>query len=180
MPADRPDLAIIIVTYESATRLARASTRWSGSGAVRAEVVVVDNRSADGTAGFVREGWPSVRVIDAGSNVGFSRANNLGAAASESEFLLLLNPDTVVPPGAVAALVRGLASHPDAATAGPRLLAAPRYPALPLGPALTPWGRPGRRRSARSIAAGGDPSSATSSAGPASPARGRGSAAPAC
>lgn len=141
MPADRPDLAIIIVTYESRHEIGACLDSVVGQTApYRAEVVVVDNQSADGTAGLVRQGWPSVRVIDAGGNVGFSRANNLGAAATESEFLLLLNPDTVVPPGAVAALVRGLASHPDAAIAGPRLLDADRYPELSFGPALTPWG----------------------------------------
>ena len=46
-------------------------------------------------------------MIDAGGNLGFSRANNLGIRATTSDYVLLLNPDTVAPPGAIQTLVRG-------------------------------------------------------------------------
>ncbi len=68
---------------------------------------MVDNASADGTAAIVRAEHPQVRVIDAGGNLGFARANNLGIRATGSELVLLLNPDTVPEPGALDALVGG-------------------------------------------------------------------------
>jgi GT2 family glycosyltransferase len=81
-----------------------------------------------------------VRVLDAGANLGFARGNNLGIAATRSEYVLLLNPDTVAPPGSVQALMRGLASHPDAAIAGPRLMNLRHFPELSFGPPINPWG----------------------------------------
>ncbi len=92
-------------------------------------------RRADGTAEHVRRRWPSVQVIDSGGNVGFAKANNIGIRATESDYVLLLNPDTVAPPGAIQTLVRGLASHPDAAIAGARLLGPTGFPELSWGAA---------------------------------------------
>jgi N-acetylglucosaminyl-diphospho-decaprenol L-rhamnosyltransferase len=100
----------------------------------------VDNQSTDGTLSVIRERWPMVQVIEAGSNLGFARANNLGVAATASEYVLLLNPDTIVPPGALQALLRALAGHPAAAVAGPRLLDDRDFPELSFGPPISPWG----------------------------------------
>ena len=50
-----------------------------------------------------------------------------------------MNPDTVAPPGAIQTLVRGLASHPDAAIAGARLLSERGFPELSWGAPITPW-----------------------------------------
>jgi len=141
VPDNSPTLAIVVVTFNSRDEIGPCLESVVGQTApFPASVVVVDNQSADGTAGFVRERWPSVRVIDAGGNVGFARANNLGVAATTSAFVLLLNPDTVVQPGAVQALVGQLASHPDAAVAGPRLLDERRHPELSFGPPISPLG----------------------------------------
>ncbi|MGE3276301.1 MAG: glycosyltransferase family 2 protein [Vicinamibacterales bacterium] len=103
-------------------------------------ITVVDNASRDGTVAMLRERWPQVQVIEAGGNVGFARANNLGIRATNGEFVLLLNPDTIVPPGAVPALIRGLATHPEAAAAGPRLVDPHGYPELSFGWAIGPFG----------------------------------------
>jgi N-acetylglucosaminyl-diphospho-decaprenol L-rhamnosyltransferase len=84
--------------------------------------VVVDNASSDDSLEMVRTRWPGVLAIDAGANLGFSRANNLGIRATSGELVLLLNSDTVVPAGAIDALVADLVAHPDAAAAGPRLV----------------------------------------------------------
>jgi len=118
-----PRLAIVIVTYNSAADVgvcleaiptaARTTTH---------EVVVVDNASADGTAALVRRDCPGVRVIDAGSNLGFARANNLGIGATSSDLVLLLNPDTVPEPGAIDALVGVLDADARVAVAGPRIV----------------------------------------------------------
>lgn len=86
------------------------------------EVVVVDNASPDGSADMVRQELPWVRLIANPDNPGFGAAANQGLAACRSPYVLLLNADTEVVPGALAALRRELDRHPKAAVAGPRLL----------------------------------------------------------
>jgi GT2 family glycosyltransferase len=74
------------------------------------------------------------------TNTGFAAANNVGIRATAGELLLLLNNDTVVPPGAIDALVARLEAHPDAAVAGPRLVDAAGRPELSFGPMISPLG----------------------------------------
>jgi GT2 family glycosyltransferase len=134
-------LAIVIVSYNSRDELDVCLESVVGQTApFPTEIVVVDNASSDGTVAHLRERWPSIRVIEAGGNVGFARANNIGIRATNSEFVLLLNPDTVVPPGAIPMLVRGLAGHREAAAAGPRLVDATGFPELSFGWAIGPLG----------------------------------------
>lgn len=138
--AVRDSLAIIIVTYNSREEIDACLHSLVGHTApFPTTITVVDNQSPDRTAAHVRERWPTVSVIDSGSNLGFSRANNLGIRATESEYVLLMNPDTVAPPGAIQTLVRGLASHPEAAIGGARLLGPTGFPELSWGPPIGPW-----------------------------------------
>ncbi len=132
-------LSIIIVTYNSRADLdgclgSLARHRLTTDH----EIVVVDNASADGTAAIVRERWPDVRVIDAGGNLGFSKANNLGIRQTTGELVLLLNPDTVVPNGALDALVAELDRSPSAAIAGPRIVDAAGRAELSFGAMISP------------------------------------------
>ena len=137
---DRDSLAIIIVTYNSRQEIDACLESIVGHTApFPTTITVVDNQSPDGTAAYVRGRWPSVQVIEAGGNLGFAKANNLGIRASASDYVLLMNPDTVAPPGAIQTLVRGLASHPDAAIAGARLLSERGFPELSWGAPITPW-----------------------------------------
>jgi GT2 family glycosyltransferase len=136
-----PTLAIIVVSYNVRDDLAACLDSVVGHTAPYVtEIIVVDNGSSDGTVETVRERWPAVRVLESGANLGFARANNAGIRASASEYVLLLNPDTIVPPGAIPALVRALASHPEAAIAGPRLVDDRGFPELSFGPMPSPWG----------------------------------------
>jgi len=138
--AVRDSLAIIIVTYNSTTEIDACLQSLVGhTHPFPTTITVVDNQSADGTAAHVRAKWPTVSVIESGGNVGFSRANNLGIRATDSEYVLLLNPDTEAPPGAIQTLVRGLASHQDAAIAGARMLDERGFPELSWGLPLSPW-----------------------------------------
>ena len=135
------ELTIVIVSYNVRQELDACLQSLVGHTApYPTEVVVVDNASTDGTPEMVRSAWPTVKVIEAGGNLGFARANNIGIRATSSEFVLLLNPDTVVPPGAIAALVRGLAVHPDGAAAGPRLVDGEGFPELSFGWTIGPLG----------------------------------------
>ena len=89
---------------------------------LQSEIIVIDNASTDGSAAMVRERFPRVRLIENAENVGFARANNQGIALAAGRYVLLLNPDTVVHPGALAGLVAFMAAHPAAGACGPRLL----------------------------------------------------------
>lgn len=138
--ADRDSLAIIIVTYNSIEEIGACLRSLIGNtDPFPTTITVVDNASADGTAEYVRQTFPSVQVIDSGGNIGFSRANNIGIRATRSDYVLLMNPDTEAPPGAIQTLVRGLASHPEAAIAGARLLSERGFPELSWGAPITPW-----------------------------------------
>jgi GT2 family glycosyltransferase len=66
-----------------------------------AEVILVDNASGDGTAEMARAEFPTVHLIANAENVGFSRGNNQGIEASSARHILLLNPDTLIPRGAL-------------------------------------------------------------------------------
>ena len=140
MADNHSSLAIIIVTYNSATEIGPCLDSLVGhTDPFPTAVTVVDNASSDGTASIVRERWPSVQVIESPTNVGFSRANNIGIRATRGDYVLLLNPDTVAPPAAIQTLVRGLAAHPDAAIAGARLLSERGFPELSWGDPIGPW-----------------------------------------
>lgn len=137
----------MIVSYNVRSNLERCLRSLAGGRVPFATTtVVVDNGSTDGTLAMLRQDWPEVRAIDAGANLGFARANNVGIRATRSELVLLLNPDTEVEAQALQALVDGLRADPDAAAAGPRLVDADGRSELSFGPMISPWGEYRQRR----------------------------------
>ena len=133
-------LAIVIVSYNCRGDLdACLSSLAAAPPRVPHQIVVVDNASSDGTPDHVRQRWPHVRLIDSGGNRGFAAANNIGIRATSGDMVLLLNPDTVVPPGAIDALRDALLGSPDAAIAGPRIEDERGRRELSFGPMLSPW-----------------------------------------
>ena len=100
---------------------------------------MVDNASTDGTAADIRQRWTGIRVIDAGANLGFARANNLGIQQTYGGLILLLNPDTIVPAGAIDRLIAALDARSDAAIAGPRLVNGDGRAELSFGAMLSPF-----------------------------------------
>jgi N-acetylglucosaminyl-diphospho-decaprenol L-rhamnosyltransferase len=134
-----PRLSIIIVTYNSTAEIdACLGSLVQHPPSIDHEIVVVDNASTDGTAAAVRARWHGVRVIDAAANVGFARANNVGIQQTTGSLILLLNPDTSVPAGALDTLVAALDARPDVAVAGPRLVDANGRVELSFGRMLSP------------------------------------------
>lgn len=119
-----PKLSVIIVSWNTCDLLTQAieSLHATYVGDDGLEIIVVDNASADDTAAVVRERYPRVRLIELGENLGFAGGNNRGIAEARSEFLLLLNSDTRVLPGALSQLMSYLRSHPKVGMVGPRLL----------------------------------------------------------
>ena len=132
-------LSIIIVSFNARGDLERCLESLHTPPPARAhEILVVDNGSTDGSADAARR-WPGVRVIEAGSNRGFAAANNIGIRASRGSALLLLNPDTVAPPGAIDRLVDLLDARPDVSVIGPRLVDALGRAELSFGSMISPW-----------------------------------------
>jgi len=86
------------------------------------EVFVVDNASSDGSPEMVRAEFPQVRLIENLGNVGFATANNQALAIARGDLRILLNPDTVLLPGALATLIRFMDDCPAAGAAGANLL----------------------------------------------------------
>ncbi len=143
------DLSIIIVSYNARADLERClASIHEHRPACSHETIVVDNASTDGSAAAARR-WADVHVIDAGSNVGFAAGNNIGIRASTGEHLLLLNSDTLVPAGAIDALMNTLRQHPDAAIVGPRLVDSDRRAELSFGRMLSPLNELRQRRLVR-------------------------------
>jgi N-acetylglucosaminyl-diphospho-decaprenol L-rhamnosyltransferase len=134
-----PRLSIIIVTYNSASDIDNClESLVERPPAIDHEIVVVDNASTDGTLPAIRARWGGVRVIDAAANLGFARANNLGIQQTFGPLILLLNPDTSVPGGAIDTLVTVLEARPDVAIAGPRLVDGDGRAELSFGRMMSP------------------------------------------
>lgn len=89
---------------------------------VQGEVFVVDNNSIDGSVEMVRKKFPSVHLIANKDNKGFSSANNQAIRISNGEYVLLLNPDTVVEEDSFLKVVQFMDEHPDAGGLGVRML----------------------------------------------------------
>jgi hypothetical protein len=102
-------------------------------------VFVVDNASSDGSAEMVRVRFPWVRLIRNTENVGFARANNQAIDLALGRYVLLLNSDTEVQPGALAALVGFMEASPRAGAVGPYLLNSDGTLQPACHPMLTPW-----------------------------------------
>jgi len=133
-------LAIIIVSYNSRGELESALHALTDTPPkVTHTIVVVDNASTDSTPAYVREHWPSVRLIASESNLGFSQANNLGIRSTSSELVLLANPDTIVTAAAVERLVSIIDRLPEVAIVGPRIVDGRGRPELSFGAMISPW-----------------------------------------
>ena len=116
-------LSIIIVSWNVKDDLLRClSSLEENPLSVPFEQIVVDNNSSDGTLDAVEQKYPEVITIANRQNRGFAAANNQGIKASSGQYILLLNPDTIVHPGTLDILVRFLDNNPDVGVCGAKLL----------------------------------------------------------
>ena len=129
------DLSIVIVSYNVRDLLAQCLEsvcshpssvdgpfQKSDDWILTTEIWVVDNASADASAAMVREKFPSVHLIENRENRGFAAANNQAFALTRGRYVLMLNPDTQVKPGALATLVKFMDEHPRAGACGGKLV----------------------------------------------------------
>lgn len=113
------DVSIVIVNWNAGEYLVRAvASAFADPFPGVIEVLVVDNASADGSPALVQRAEPRARVMAMGKNTGFARACNAGVRASRGRYVLLLNPDAEIRPGALAALAGAGDAYPDAAVIG--------------------------------------------------------------
>ena len=118
-----PELSVVLVNYNDSNHLQDClSSLLNNSRGIDLEVIVVDNNSSDGSPELVKKKFPQVTLIRNSQNLGFSRANNQGIKKSRGEFVLFLNTDTVVFPGALECLLAEIRRDDMVGAVGPLLL----------------------------------------------------------
>lgn len=119
----KADVAIIIVTYNSEGQIREClESVYREQRSVCQQVIVVDNQSKDGTVEVIRNEFPQVELVLPGQNLGFAKGVNLGVNHSDAEFVLLLNPDTVILDHGIDVIVEFARSNPSNGFYGGRTL----------------------------------------------------------
>lgn len=117
------DLSIIIVSYNTCLlTLECLESVFEQTGHINFEAIVIDNDSSDGSAPAIAEHFPQVQLLACKKNHGFACANNLAARHATGEYLLLLNPDTVILNRAIEKLLAFAKAHPEAGIYGGRTI----------------------------------------------------------
>ena len=120
---ERPELSIVIVSYNVKDLLRSALLSVSTYLKDQAEVIVVDNNSNDGSAEMVHQSFPNVKLLKNADNTGFSDANNKGVALASASAVLLLNPDTELTDGSLRDLLKSRGAELSTGTIfAPKLL----------------------------------------------------------
>ncbi|MBQ7495861.1 MAG: glycosyltransferase family 2 protein [Bacteroidaceae bacterium] len=116
-------LSVIIVSYNVRHYLVQClDSVFRASRDIRVEVFVVDNASTDGSVDYARRFFPQVHYIENTENVGFARANNQAIRQSAGEYVLLLNPDTVVGEDVLRGAIDFMNAHPQAGATGTQMI----------------------------------------------------------
>ena len=115
-------LSVVIVSYNVRRFVERCmDSVQKASEGIYTEVFVVDNDSADDTVEVIGSRYPWVHLIANGENLGFARANNIAIRQAQGEYVLLLNPDTVVAEPTLREAVNFMDAHPQAGGIGVRM-----------------------------------------------------------
>jgi len=116
-------LSIIIVNYNVAFYLEQClKSVEKAIQDITCEIIVVDNNSVDGSCQMVRQLYPQVKLLENNSNNGFSKANNQAITIAKGEYILLLNPDTVVEKESFHKILNYMDSHSDAGGLGVKMI----------------------------------------------------------
>jgi len=116
-----PLLSVITVTWNGRRYVDECVRSLNQASEIPSEVIVVDNNSSDGTPELIESSFPNFTVIRNASNLGFSKANNIGIAMSCGRYLCLINSDVVLPPHCLDRLFRFMEANPEVAVSGPQL-----------------------------------------------------------
>lgn len=118
------DISVIIVSYNSAdvVLMTLASLRHAMVDGLEAEVIVVDNNSADKTPEQIRRHAPWAKVVEMGDNAGFAKANNVGMKMAKGDVILILNPDTIICRDTLCKIVDHFKRHENSGAIGVRMV----------------------------------------------------------
>lgn len=116
-------LSVIIVSYNAYHFLDHClSAVAQAMQGIDGEVIIIDNCSADGSSGLVKEKFPQFKLTVNEVNTGYSKANNQGILQARGKYILLLNPDTVVQPDCFRKTIAYMEAHPQAGALGVRMV----------------------------------------------------------
>jgi len=116
-------LSMVIVSWNVSNHLYNClKSVYENSPAVDFEIIVVDNNSSDDTVIMVKDEFSDVKLLESQENFGFSKANNKGVEISSGEYVLFLNPDTIVHSGALEVLLDVMDDDEQIGACGPKLL----------------------------------------------------------
>lgn len=116
-------LSVVILCWNDLGVIADClASIYTGTHCVDFEVIISDNGSTDGSIEFIRSSYPQVRVIENGRNLRFAKGNNVAIEASRGEYVLILNPDTIVHDGALDSLIAFADRHPEGGAFGCKVL----------------------------------------------------------
>ncbi|MGD9380553.1 MAG: glycosyltransferase family 2 protein, partial [candidate division WOR-3 bacterium] len=117
------DLSVVIVNYNVKAFLEQCLIAIDRArGALNIEIFVVDNASVDGSQAMVKKRFPHVKLIENNQNVGFSTANNQAMKNARGEYILILNPDTLIQEDTLSVLRKHLDENPKSGAIGCKLL----------------------------------------------------------
>ena len=116
-------LSVIIVSYKVKFYLEQCllAVKKATAG-IESEIYVVDNHSNDGSVEFIAERFPDINLISSNHNNGFSHANNIAIRQCSGEYVLLLNPDTIVGERSIKEVLKFMDAHPKAGGVGVKML----------------------------------------------------------
>ena len=115
-------LTIVIVNYNVKHYISQCIDSVYKSTLKDIEVIVVDNHSHDGSVEYLKLKYPSLKIISLNHNLGFARANNIAIQSANGEYVLLLNPDTIVSDRVLQHCVEFMDAHPSSGGLGVKML----------------------------------------------------------
>lgn len=139
VPLSEPRLSIVIICWNDGAVLRHClRSIYDGTRRISFEIIISDNGSTDGSPELLRQQFPDVRVLENRANLGFARGNNVGICQARGQYVLILNPDTVIHGGALDTLVDFAERHPEGGAFGCRVvnpdgsyqISARRFPTL--------------------------------------------------
>ena len=118
-------VSIIILTWNSEQHIGTClASLERGLGTFSSEVIVIDNGSSDRTRSIIADALPGVRLVSNPENRGVAPARNQGIRLAQGKYVLILDDDTVVQPGALDCLIRYMEAHEEVGLCGPKLTGA--------------------------------------------------------
>ena len=119
---EKPLVSVLVIVYNNLDDLEDCLSSVLDSDYPNVEIIAVDNASTDGSPDFIRQKFPSVKLVGYALNLGFCEANNRAFRLAKGYFILLLNPDTHLPRDTISILVNRMEKDPQIGILAPKML----------------------------------------------------------